>query len=158
MRLTFLSLAACLAAYGLAACKPAKTDEAITPSLDITKGEEVDIAIKDGAVRLRLMTPVAEPFACIIPIRVENGLDSNTNVTMIGFSVTGPGEDARGNMFAPIAEAGEMSEARVIIEGQSCGAFDTLSIPEIRCTSGQEACEEQIELIDGGGLRFSKAG
>ena len=77
---------------------------------------------------------------------------------MIGFNVIGPGDDASGNMFAPKADAGQTSEARVIIQGQGCAAFDTLSIPEIRCTSGDEDCASKVELIDGGGLRFARTG
>jgi len=77
---------------------------------------------------------------------------------MIAFNLTGPGDDAKGNMFAPAAQPGEVSEARVIVEGQSCDAFDTISIPEIRCTSGDETCEDKIELIDGSALRFSQSG
>ena len=139
----------------LAACQPADTDMEL-PSEDTVKVTEA--VVQDDVVALRLSEPVSEPRACIIPIRIENGLDDPTNVTMIAFSLTGPGEDAKGNMFAPVAQPGEVSEARVIVEGQSCDAFDTISIPEIRCTSGDETCEDKIELIGGGGLRFSQTG
>jgi len=94
----------------------------------------------------------------IIPITVENGLDTPTSVTMIAFDLSGPGEDAKGNMFAPQAAAGDRSEARVIVEGQSCDAFDTLTIPEIRCTSGEENCSADVEFVDGDDLRFSQSG
>lgn len=134
----------------LAACQPADGDT----DLPI----ETEAAVQDGVVAIRLNDPVSEPRACIIPIQIENGLDAPTNVTMIAFDLSGPGEDAKGNMFAPAAEAGDISEARVIVEGQSCDAFDTLSIPEIRCKSGEENCDNKIELIDGGGLRFSQTG
>lgn len=137
-----------LAAALLAACQPAQTGTQDAGEPEITA----------GVVGLRLNTPVSEPFACIFPIRIENGLNDSTSVTMIAFKVTGPGEDANGNMFAPPAEAGQASEARVIVEGQSCEAFDTLSIPEIRCTSGEQDCSADVELIDGGGLRFARTG
>lgn len=139
----------------LAACQPADGDIEL-PLKELTP--EAAIVVEKGVVGLRLSTPVSEPRACIIPIRIENGLGDPTNVTMIAFSLSGPGEDSRGNMFAPIAEAGGISEARVIVEGQSCDAFDTITIPEIRCTSGEEACEDKIKLIDGDGLRFSQTG
>jgi hypothetical protein len=71
--------------------------------------------------------------------------------------MTGPGNDANGNMFAPAADPNALVEARVIVEGQSCEAYDTLSIPEIRCTSGEDNCASKVELIDGGGLRFAKS-
>jgi hypothetical protein len=140
-----------LAAF-LAACQPTG-DSAKLPIEKTTTN-----AVQDDVVALRLNDPVSEPRACIIPIQIENGLDDPTSVTMIAFNLTGPGEDAKGNMFAPVADAGEISEARVIVEGQSCDAYDTISIPEIRCTSGEETCDGKIKLIDGGGLGFSQSG
>ena len=119
---------------------------------------ETKAEVKSGVVRLRINEPVSEPRACIIPIAVENGLDTSTSVTMIGFDLSGPGEDGRGNMFAPVAAPGEISEARVIVEGQSCDAFDTISIPELRCTSNDQSCEDKVELIDGDRLRFAQSG
>ena len=139
----------------LAACQPTDNNTVLPLEDDRVAVETV---VQDDVVALRLSDPVSEPRACIIPIRVENGLDNPANVTMIAFNLTGPGDDAKGNMFAPAADPGEISEARVIVEGQSCDAFDTISIPEIRCTSGDETCENKIELIDGGGLRFSQTG
>lgn len=141
-----------LLGLALAACQPAGNN------IDATLEEDAAIIIQDDVVAVRLNDPVSEPRACIIPIHVENGLDDPTSVTMIAFNLTGPGEDAKGNMFAPVAEPGEISEARVIVEGQSCDAFDTISIPEIRCKSGEETCENKIELIDGETLRFSQTG
>ena len=114
--------------------------------------------MKAGAVVLRLNEPVSEPLACIIPISVENGLEATTRVVMIAFDLMGSGDGAKGNMFAPAAEPGEITEARVIVEGQSCEAYDTISIPEIRCTSGNESCENRLEFIDGKALRFTRKG
>lgn len=152
----FISLAALLAA-----CQPSSpegTESAIEDAPQSGVTPQVQTVEKDGQIRVILQTPVSEPRACIIPIRIENGLENPTNVTMIGFSVTGPGEDARGNMFAPVAASGEVSEARVILEGQSCDAFNTLTVPEVLCTSGDEDCRDLVELKDGGGLSFTQAG
>ena len=148
----FLLLAACLSA-----CQPSTSDDK-TIAEEQAKVSFEDIPVKADVVRLRLKSPVSEPYACIFPIQIENGLSDSTKVTMIAFKVMGPGDDANGNMFAPPAPAGEKSEARVIVEGQSCDAFDTLSIPEIRCTSGEDNCAAKVELIDGGGLRFARTG
>ena len=145
----------------LAACKAAQSDQTDASVKGeppaATTAEEV-INVKAGVVRLRLKPPTSEQFACVVPIQLENGLENSTQVTMIGFQVIGPGDDASANMFAPRAEAGEVTVARVIVQGQGCDAFDTLSIPEIRCTSGEEDCAAKVELIDGGGLRFARAG
>jgi hypothetical protein len=158
MKQFFISLGFCLAACSLAACQPEKSDDSLVPVLDAESKSAETINVKAGLVRVRLMTPVSEPRACIFPIRVENGLEEDTNITLIGFSLSGPGDDAKGNMFAPVAAAGGTSEARVIVEGQSCDAYDTLSIPDILCKSGEEACAAKVELVDGGGLRFAKTG
>lgn len=139
----------------LAACQPASTDIE-PPAEEAAKSGEV--GVQSDIVRLRLSEPVSEPRACIIPIQILNGLDDVTRVTMIAFDLTGPGDDAKGNMFAPAAEPGMISEARVIVEGQSCDAYDTISVPELRCTSGEENCTDKVEFIDGGGLRFSQMG
>lgn len=138
----------------LAACQPSHTEMEAPPKENVTEITGVEA----GVVKLVLNPPVSEPRACIIPITVENGLDDPTNVTMIGFDLTGPGEDAKGNMFAPQAAAGDVSQARVIVEGQSCEAFDTISAPEVRCTSGEENCAAEVKFIDGEVLRFSQTG
>lgn len=143
----------------LSACQPANDAAQTSGKETLNLPEEAAaVEVKAGVVRLRLNEPVSEPLACIIPISIENGLDAATRVTMIAFNLTGPGEDAKGNMFAPAADASGVSQARVIVEGQSCDAYDTLSIPEIRCTSGEESCDDKIEFIGGGGLRFAQTG
>jgi hypothetical protein len=140
-------------AVALAACQPSTTETDLPLKADAAAQQ-----VEDGVVALVLNPPVSEPRACIIPITIANGLEAPTSVTMIAFDLTGPGEDAKGNMFAPQAAPGDTSEARVIVEGQSCDAFDTLTIPEIRCTSGEENCTDDVEFVDGDALRFSQSG
>lgn len=139
----------------LAACQPSASDGAAPLAISEV---ETSPDIKEGAVSIRLLEPVSEPRACIVPIQIENGLDDGAAVTMIGFAVTGDGDDTTGNMFAPVAAAGDISEARVILEGQSCDAFDTISVPEVLCKSGEEDCAPKVDLIDGEALRFSQTG
>ena len=147
----------------LSACQqPAVDAEKTSPETQSAPARpaiaEIKPDVKSGVVRLRINQLVSEPRACIIPILVENGLAAPTSVTMIAFNLSGPGEDGKGNMFAPVAAPGEVSEARVIVEGQSCAAFDTISIPELRCTSNDESCADKVELIDGESLRFAQRG
>lgn len=147
----------------LSACQqPAVDAEKTSPETQSAPARpaiaEIKPDVKSGVVRLRINQLVSEPRACIIPILVENGLAAPTSVTMIAFNLSGPGEDGKGNMFAPVAAPGEVSEARVIVEGQSCDAFDTISIPELRCTSNDESCADKVELIDGESLRFAQRG
>ena len=151
----------------LSACQPGVDAEKPLPEAPLAPAApvltepaiaEIKPDVKSGVVRLRINQLVSEPRACIIPILVENGLAAPTSVTMIAFNLSGPGEDGRGNMFAPVAAPGEVSEARVIVEGQSCDAFDTISIPELRCTSNDESCADKVELIDGESLRFAQRG
>ena len=107
-------LTACL----LLACQPDGVDE-IPVQTDVDAAvDTVDAPkIESGKVRLVLREPVSETHACILPIRVENGLSTEANVVMIAFDVTGPGGETKGNMFAPAAGPGDSSEARVILEG-----------------------------------------
>ena len=146
-----------LMAAVLTACQSGN-DDVNVPSEEKSTPPAAEVVVQKGIVRLRLNDPVSEPRACIIPIAVENGLDAATRVTMIAFNLTGPGDDAKGNMFAPAADPGDISEARVVIEGQSCDAFDTITIPEIRCTSGEESCTDKIEFTDGKSLKFAQTG
>ena len=154
----YFVLSSLLMASMIAACQPSASDNDVDVVVETETVEATNAVPLDGAIHVRLQTPVAEPRACILPIRVENGLDVDVNITMIGFSVTGPGDDTKGNMFAPMAAAGTFSEARVILEGQSCDAFDTLSVPEVLCKAADEDCSSKVEFNDGGGLHFSQAG
>ena len=147
-----------LMAAFLSACQPATDVDETPPAQAKPIIAETQPEVKTGVVRLRINPPVSEPRACIIPIAVENGLAASASVTMIAFNLSGPGEAGRSNMFAPVAAPGEVTEARVIVEGQSCDAFDTISIPELRCTSNDESCEDKVELIDGESLRFAQRG
>lgn len=145
----------------LAACQPsdADSDLSVAPQeIETTPLTEDKSVPKDGAVTIVLRNPVSETRACIVPIRIENGLEEDVNVTMIGFSVTGPGEDTTGNMFAPVAAPGTASEARVILEGQSCDAFDTVTVPEVLCKAGEDNCRAKVKFEDGDELSFSQSG
>ena len=150
-----------LSAVFLIACQPVepKTDAPVDDLVhEVSAQTQTNVVPKDGSVTIVLQDPVSEPRACIVPIRIENGLDENVNITMIGFAVTGPGEDTTGNMFAPVAAPGKVSEARVILEGQSCDAFDTVTVPEVLCKAGEEDCRTKVEFRDGEKLSFSQAG
>ena len=147
----YLSL---LLALPLLACQPAEilSETNTVDGADATT-RKAD-SVKEGVVRLVLQMPVSEPRACILPIKIENGLEADVSVTMIGFSLTGPGEDSRGNMFGPVAKPGEASEARVIVEGQSCDAYDQVIASDIVCRSNETDCSDVVRLESSGGLRF----
>jgi len=145
-------LLACQPSEPLSETDPVNEAHAATPSeQSVTPKGDV---VKEGVVRLVLQTPVSEPRACILPIKIENGLEADVSVTMIGFSLTGAGEDTRGNMFGPVAKPGEASEARVIVEGQSCDAYDQVIASDIVCRSNETDCSDVVRLESSGGLRF----
>ncbi|WP_427453432.1 hypothetical protein [Litorimonas sp. WD9-15] len=162
MKILFLKTVATLSLISLTACQPSVDSdiavEAERGAPDASVQAVDDAVQKDGKVRVVLQDPVSEPRACIVPIRIENGLEGDVSVTMIGFDVTGPGEDTKGNMFAPVAESGMASEARVILEGQSCDAFETITVPEVLCKEDDADCRAKIEFEDGADLSFSQAG
>jgi len=134
-------LTACL----LLACQPDNPDV-------ITDDTQIEEKIK-----LVLLEPVSEAHACILPIRVENGLSADVNVVMIGFDVTGPGGETKGNMFAPTANPGDSSEARVILGGQGCDAYDTVTVNDHNCSSAGESCLDNLIFVDGDHMRFNKS-
>ena len=148
-----------VAAAGLAACQPADTDndlpldgatDALAP---VTKPGDVEII--DDQVRLVMGMPVAEARACILPITVANGTDADVTITMIGFTVSGPGEDSQANMFAPAAAPGETSKPRIILEGQSCDAYDTVKVENIQCKADGESCNAALDYIDHAEMSFA---
>lgn len=142
----------------LAACQPSKDGSEIskaeTPTTLKDKVETVQPIA--GEIRLVLVEPVSEPLACIVPIRVENGLSTEVSVTMIGFGVTGPGGSTTGNMFAPNIAPGKTYESRVILEGRSCNAYDSLNVSNINCSSGGESCVQNLSFKDGTALKFAE--
>ena len=145
-------LTACL----LLACQPGGVDETpvqtdVDAAVDIVDAPQIE----SGKVRLVLREPVSETHACILPIRVENGLSTEANVVMIAFDVTGPGGETKGNMFAPAAGPGDSSEARVILEGNGCDGYDTVTVNEHNCSSQGESCVENLIFVNGNHMRFN---
>jgi len=138
-------------------CQAGDKSELTTEPAAVLETPAEAIAL-DGTVTLVVGDLASEPRACIVPIRVENGTEGDVNVTMIGFSVTGPGEDSTGNMFAPVATSGTASEARVILEGQSCDAYDMIRVPEVLCKADGEDCSDKIEFEGSDALNISQAG
>lgn len=145
-----------IAASLLLACQPESPDEAPTQT-QIEEEVEIDVSakIENGKVKLVLTEPVSEAHACILPIRIENGLNADVNVVMIGFDVTGPGGKTQGNMFAPTATPGESSEARVILSGQGCDGYDTVTVNDHNCSSAGESCLDNLIFVNGDQMRFA---
>lgn len=141
----------------LAACQPSETKSDMAVQ-DVAATPVVSSDVVEDQVRIILGEPVAEARACILPITVANGLDGNVTITMIGFTVGGPGEDTQANMFAPAAAPGETSEPRVILEGQSCDAFDTVQVENIQCKVDGESCNAALDYVDHPQMGFSTDG
>lgn len=106
----------------------------------------------DGKITLSPEPLVSENAACILPLRVSNGADVTVSVSMFSFKVTGSGNADTGNMFAQPVPSGEARTARVILIGQSCSAFDTLTAAEVLCVSGDVKCPAPIEFESSGEL------
>ncbi len=110
---------------------------------------------RDGRITLSPETLVSEDAACILPLRVSNGTDASVSVSMFGFTVTGPGEDDTGNnMFAQLTPPGEARTARVILIGQACSAFDTVTINEVLCVSNDTSCPVAVSFEDSDELKL----
>jgi len=98
----------------------------------------------DGDITVSVEPLVSEEAACIVPLRVSNGTENEVSVSMFGFKITGSGNDDTGNMFAQPTPSGEARTARVILLGQNCSAFDTVTINEVLCVSGGNQCADNV--------------
>lgn len=98
----------------------------------------------DGMITVSPEPLISERSACIMPLRVSNGTESEVAVSMFNFKVTGPGKADTANMFAQPTPSGQARIARIILIGQSCEAFDTVTISEYLCVSGDEPCPANI--------------
>jgi len=102
----------------------------------------------DGKITVSPEALVSERAACILPLRVSNGTEGEVSVSMFSFKITGSGNDDTGNMFAQPTPSGEARTARVILLGQTCSAFDTVTISEVLCVSGDDKCPVSVEFED----------
>ena len=73
---------------------------------------------------------------------------------MFGFKVTGSGTPDTANMFAQETPSGEARTARVILIGQTCSAFDTVTISEVLCVSGDVKCPTFVGFEDSSEIKL----
>ena len=108
----------------------------------------------DGTITVSPEALVSERAACILPLRVSNGTDGPVSVSMFGFEVTGSGTPDTANMFAQETPSGEARTARVILIGQTCSAFDTVTISEVLCVSGDVKCPISVGFEDSSEIKL----
>jgi hypothetical protein len=137
----------------LAACQASEKDvvNEVDPELaPASKPANISVPL-DGKITVTAEDLASEERACIIPLRVSNGTDTEISVSMFGFKVTGSGTDDSGNMFPQVVPAGEYRTARIIQMGQSCAAFDTITTQDVLCKTGEADCdvifEDSAEII-----------
>lgn len=132
----------------LAACSKAAEDtpkeEAPTLASSETIAANIPVSL-DGQITLTAEPLLSEDAACVMPLRVSNGTKAEISVSMFGFSVTGPGDDDTGNMFPQVVPSGEYQTARIIQIGQSCSAFDTITLKDVLCKTDGQDCEVIFE-------------
>ncbi len=117
-----------------------------------TPQNPVNISVpQDGRISLTAETLLPEDSACVLPLRISNGTDKAVSVSMFGFAVTGPGDADTGNMFPQDIPSGQYRTARIIQIGQSCDAFDTITIKDIMCRENNDpetSCDVTFEDSD----------
>lgn len=157
----------CCAALLLTACQNKASDEfgaedeggpvaADAPEVDpnaipIPKPIKVPL---DDRITISPEPLLSENAACVVPLRVSNGTGSPIFVSMFNFKLSGSGKDDTGNMFAQSTPSGEARTARVILIGQSCNAFDTVTIGEVLCVSGDDECPVSVEFEDSAEIKL----
>jgi len=164
MKMFYIS---CCAALLLTACQNkvvddgSANDEALAAIEDAAKADlnavKTPAPMKvslDGRIRVSPENLVSESDACILPLRVTNGTEAEVSVSMFSFQVTGSGTDDTGNMFAQPTPSGEARTARVILIGQTCSAFDTVTISEVLCVSGDAPCPVSVEFEDSSEMKL----
>jgi len=80
-------------------------------------------------------------------------ITDDTQIEEVVESVEAPKID----MFAPTANPGDSSEARVILGGQGCDAYDTVTVNDHNCSSAGESCLDNLIFVDGDHMRFNKS-
>lgn len=108
----------------------------------------------DGTITISPEPLISERSACILPLRVSNGTEDEVSVSMFDFKVTGLGKPDAGNMFAQPTPSGQARTARIILIGQSCEAFDTVTISEVLCVSGDTICPVIVDFEDSAELKL----
>lgn len=136
----------------LAACQGENKEDAdnVQPTTDTQSSVNVSVP-PDGKITLSVEALLPEDAACVIPFRISNGTEADVSVSMFGFSVTGKGKADSGNMFPQDIPAGEYTRARIIQIGQSCDAFDTITVKDVLCKIKGDpdiSCEVTFEDSD----------
>lgn len=148
-----IALAATLSIAGLSACSDNTSDETRDAEDIVTSdqmSEDTSLAT-DGRIVVSSLPKVNEPNTCILPITITNGTDTEASVSMMGFSVTGSGQEDSGNMFAQTVSAGETNTARLLFPGRECEELSVITAPNLTCKSGGSDCTEDVEFeaVDG---------
>ncbi|MEP1229250.1 MAG: hypothetical protein ABJG88_01100 [Litorimonas sp.] len=158
MKIVYIS---CCAALMLSACQNKIDDKDInlsdqTPKIDpnaVAKPAPIKVPL-NGLITVSPEVLVSEDAACILPLRVSNGTDKTISVSMFDFKVTGSGQPDAGNMFARPTPSGEARTARVILIGQPCNAFNTVTIPEVLCVSEDSECSVDVGFEDSSEIKL----
>ncbi len=148
-----------------AACQNSAVDETESDEINppaVTAQTDPNVVVKNTPVKVPLngritVSPeplISEDAACIVPLRVSNGTDAQISVSMFNFKITGSGQDDTGNMFAQPTPSGESRTARVILIGQSCSAFDTVTISEVLCVSQDNPCPVDVGFEDSSEIKL----
>jgi hypothetical protein len=111
----------------------------------------------NGKITISSLPKVFEPNACILPITVTNGTETDATVSMMQFKVSGPGDPDSGNMFGQTVASGGTVTATLIFPTRQCDELLEISAPNITCKTAQGTCEEAVVLKSREGLVLKRA-
>ncbi|RKQ69073.1 hypothetical protein DES40_1854 [Litorimonas taeanensis] len=139
-----LIMLCCATFLGLSACgdpsRDVQNDESLQSDIEET------VLSTDGRIVISSLPKVFEPNACILPITVQNGTETEVSVSMMEFSVTGTGDDDSGNMFAQSVEAGETNTAYILFPTRQCDELLEITANNLTCKTMGEDCSESVEF------------
>ena len=130
-----------------------ETQDALSQEADTTSESSL---VRDGRIVVSSLPKVSEPNACILPITITNGTETEATISMMEFTITGSGQDDSGNMFAQNVAPGETNTARLLFPTRQCEELSVITAPNLTCKSGETDCSNSIEFEAKDGLIFQR--
>ncbi len=148
--LLFMAFAVVLMTACTDASSP-KEDETVTD----TSTETPPSKATDGRYVISALPKLSEPNACVLPITITNGTDKPATISMMQFTVKGPGEDDSGNMFGQTVAPGATNIASLLFPTRACSDLMEIVSPVLKCTTEGQDCTESLEFKSTDTLSFN---
>lgn len=137
----------------IVACTDMSSPKKDGPETD-TPAEMPPAKVTDGRYVISALPKISEPNACVLPITITNGTDKPATISMMQFTVKGPGEEDSGNMFGQTVAPGATNIASLLFPTRACSDLMEIVSPVLKCTTEGQDCTERLELKSTDTLSF----